>query len=204
MEQQLHSRKKLSKWQRFIDVLSNGPPNHEKLKGKRWFVRYNVTLVGLISCFAFLWAPEIVSRLNGVPDPASLQTLQVRILRTHLTEPHLFVEMPDGSQRGMEWPVPISGGPGQFRSNVWSDDQREQLPGCLATVGGTPLRWVINDRFRIWQLNCPAKSIQIGFEKAEHDFEKWVRVGVVPALVVNSFICLLILVVFLREKRGNL
>ncbi len=94
-----------SPWRRLIDKLAGGPPNQEKLdklKGRSWLVRYNVSLFGAVFSFLIGIAPEIVSRINGVPDLSTFQTLQVRILRTHPTEPHLFVELPDGTQRGME------------------------------------------------------------------------------------------------------
>ena len=94
----------------------------------------------MLTCLVIL-APELVDYLNAIPDPATLHAVRVRIIRTHLTEPHLFVELTDGRQRGMEWPVPISGGHGGFRSYVWTNEDRERLPGCLAMVRGVPLRW---------------------------------------------------------------
>ena len=194
-----------SRWQRFINWLAGGPPNREKLdklKGKSWFVRHNISLVMLVGSVAILLAPEIVDRLNRVPDPATLQTVQARIIRTHLTEPHLFVELSDGSQRGMEWPVPISGGRGGFRSYLWTDDERERLPGCLATVRGVPLHWTINDRFRVWERECPERGIQIDLARTAQGY-------VLPGYFeIFLFVCLagfyfFIFVIFLREKRGN-
>ena len=196
----------ISRWQRFIDKLAGGPPNLEKLhklKGRWWFVRYNVSLVMLLTSLAVGVVPELVDRLNGIPDPTALQTLQVRIVRTHLTEPHLFVELPDGSQRGMEWPVRISGGRGGFRSYVWTEEEREHLPGCLAIVRGVPLRWTINDRFRVWELDCPARGIRIGLEKTSWDhMTPWDLE--VFLFVLFSGVHLFIGVIYLREKRGNL
>lgn len=194
-----------SRWQRFIDKLAGGPPNIEKLeklKGKRWFVRYNVTLFMVVFSFAIGVAPEIVNQLNGVPDPAALQTLQVRIIRTHVTEPHLFVELPDGRQRGMEWPVGISFH-GGFRSYVWTDDERQRLPECLATVQGVPLRWTVNDRFRVWELGCSAQSIRIELDKSIR--ARKIEEGFLDHfLVFISGWYLFVFVIYLREKRGTL
>ena len=151
----------------------------------------------------FLVAPELVNYLNGVPDPVELQAMQVRIIRTHLTEPHLFVELPDGRQRGMEWPVSITGGRGGFRSYVWRDAERERLPGCLATVRGVPLRWTVNDRFRVWQLECPEAGIQIGMDKTIRAHTKPWDLKALFFVLVSGFY-FFIFVIFLREKRGNL
>ena len=195
-----------SRWQRFIDKLAGGPPNLEKLdklKGKHWFVRHHVSLGMLLGSFAMLLAPELVAHLNGIPDPTALQTLQVRIVRTHPTEPHLFVELPDGSQRGMEWPVRISGGRGGFRSYVWTDEQRERLPGCLATVRGVPLRWTITDRFRVWEMDCVSQGIHIGLNKTVQDHTVPWDFNVF-LFVLYSGVHFFIFVIYLREKRGNL
>ena len=194
-----------NRWRRFIDKLAGGPPNLEKLernKGKFWFVRYNATLFMLLCILVVLVGPEIVSWRNRGPDLAKLQTLQVQILRTHSTEPHLFVELPDGKQRGMEWPVAINF-QGGLRSYVWTNDERERLPGCLATVRGAPLLWTFTDRFRVWELDCPEQKIRIGLEKTN-------RAQLLAAGFLDGFVVLITgwfvfgFVIFLREKRGNL
>lgn len=196
-----------SGWRRFIDKLAGGPPNLEKLetlKGKRWFVRYNLSLFMLGAFTAIIFAPEAVTHLNGVPDPAALQTLNVRILQTYLVEPHLLVELADGRQRGMEWPVPISGGRGGFRSSAWSDSERLLLKGCQATVRGALLRWTVEERFRVWELKCPEKAIDIGMDKTADGFRSWESARAITAVIIYPGIVLLLVFIFLREKRGNI
>ena len=194
-----------SRWQRFINWLAGGPPNLEKLeklKGKFWFVRHNVSLIMLLTSLAGGIAPMIVDYLNGIPDPTDLEMVRIRILSTHLVEPHLLVEMPDGSQRGMEWPVAISYH-GGFRSYVLADEERQRLPGCQAMVRGMPLRWTINERFRVWELDCPEQNIHI-------DLDKTIRAHTDPwdlkvfFFVIYLGLYLFIAVIFLRERRGTL
>lgn len=190
-------------WQCFIDKIA-GKPNPEKLeklKSKPWFFRHGETLALLAISFAVLVGPEVSNQVNGIPDPENLQTLKVKILRTHQTEPHLYVEMPDGNQRGMEWPVRISYR-GGFRSYVWTDEQRKHLPLCEATVQGAPLRWIFSDRFRIWSLECTNQNIQIGFDKTveAQSFEEETAPYITAIILAYH---LFILVIFLREKRGN-
>ena len=195
-----------SRWRRFIDKLAGGPPNLEKLDklmGKRWFMRYNVTLYGVFLCLVLLDIPELVDRINGVPASTDLQTAQVRIIRTHLTEPHLFVEFPDGRQRGMEWPVPISADRKGYRSYAWTDEQRERLPGCLATVRGIPLRWTINDRFRVWELDCPVEDIEIGLDKTVRSYMTPLDFEIFLFIFYSGF-HFFVFVIYRREKRGNL
>jgi hypothetical protein len=193
----------LRRWHRFIDRLAGAPnlERLEKLKNKPWFIRYSETLALLLLSFAVFIAPELANQYNGIPTPTSLQTLQVKILRTHKKEPHLYVELPDGTRRGMEWPVLIRAR-GGFPSYVWTDEQRELLPGCNATVQGTPVSWTFNDRFRVWALNCPQRGITISLDRTSEQHLK--DGGLSPVLVAGTCLCyLFILVIFLRERRGN-
>lgn len=191
---------------RFFDWLSGGAPNVAKLnsiKGRSFFWRHSVTCVMSITALAVLIGPEIVSQINGIPAEKELKTLQVHILRTHITEPHLFVELPDGTQRGMELPVPISAG-GGFTPVGWTKMDTELLAGCFATVQGVPLRWTLRDRFRVWALQCPEKRLRIDFADTKHGFEVWMNIRNSSAPIFFSIAFGLIIVVFLRERRGNL
>lgn len=146
---------------RFIDKLA-GKPNPEKLeklKNKPWFIRYSETLGYIMLCLAIFILPELVNQYNGIPAPQNLSTLHVRILYTQKKEPHFYVEFPDGTRRNMEWPVTIRIRGGSL-SYVWTDEQRESLPGCQATVQGTPIHFTFDDRFRVWALECPQNTFQ--------------------------------------------
>lgn len=150
-----------------------------------------------------LLIPECINQWNRVPDPATLQTLQVRVLHTQLTEPHLFVELPDGERRQMEWPVNISAG-GGFRSYAWTDAQRKSLPGCLATVQGAPLELTLTRRFRVWALDCPEQDISISFRSTSKSHPKRLTARLLIGLCLLVPYYLLYLFIFLREKRGHL
>ncbi|MET3432231.1 hypothetical protein ABIC71_001717 [Herbaspirillum seropedicae] len=194
-----------SPWQQIIDRLV-GPPNETVLaarKGKPFWLRHRVFLVGMFTSLALLVAPEFVNQWNRVPDPATLQTLQVRILRTDLTEPHLLVELPDGQRQSMEWPVDI-GLRGRFISHAWTDAQRESLPGCMATVQGAPLKLTLTKRFRIWSLDCPEKNISINFNTTSKSHAERLLPSLLIALCIFLPCGLLQTLVFLREKRGRL
>ena len=85
----------------------------------------------------------------------------------------------------------------------WTDQERERLPGCLAIVRGTPLRWTINDRFRVWELDCPEREIQISLEKTIRGYVLPKYFEVFSLMILSGF-HMFIFVIYLREKRGNL
>nr|WP_198980736.1 hypothetical protein [Herbaspirillum sp. ASV7] len=196
----------LGRWQRLIDKISGPPPNEAVLatrKGKPFWRRHPQFSWGMLLSIVFIILPECVNQWNRVPDPATLQTLQVRLLYTQLTEPHLFVELPDGERRQMEWPITISLR-GRFRTYVWTDAQRQSLPGCLATVQGAPLKLTPTERFRVWALDCPEKNISISFDTTSKPFPQDLADRLVIGLVFFIPYCLFYVVIFLREKRGHL
>ena len=196
----------LGRWQRLIDRLSGPPANEAVLasrRGKPFWGRHPGFSLGMAISMVLLVIPEFVNQWNGVPDPSTLQTLQVRILYTQLTEPHLFVKLPNGERRQMEWPIDISAH-GRFRTYAWTDAQRQSLPGCLATVQGAPLKLTITERFRVWTLDCPEKNISINFNTTSKTHSRDLRSSLVIGLcllIPYYFFCAF---VFLREKRGHL
>ncbi|MBG7617926.1 hypothetical protein I5R65_00475 [Herbaspirillum sp. AP02] len=193
------------RWRRLIETLS-GPPNEAVLatrRGKPFWRRYPQFSWGMIISLVLFIAPEFVNQWNRVPDPSTLQTLQVRILHTQLTEPHLFVELPNGERRQMEWPVDISAG-GRFRTHVWTDAQRKSLPGCMATVQGAPLKLTLTDRFRIWALDCPEQHISITFHATSKSQPNRLTASLVIWLIFLIPYYLFYVFIFLREKRGQL
>ncbi|WP_343722471.1 hypothetical protein [Herbaspirillum seropedicae] len=194
------------RWHRLIDKLSGPPPNEAVLatrKGKPFWRRYSTFSCGMLISLVLFIAPEFVNQWNRVPDPSTLQTLQVRILYTQQTEPHLFVELPNGQRREMEWPITVSAG-GRFRSHVWDDAQRESLPGCRATVQGAELKLTLTERFRIWALDCPEKNISISFNTTSKDFPRDLAIRLLTGLFFLIPYYLFYVFIFLREKRGHL
>lgn len=188
------------------DGNTNGDQKQEKQKEKRsrpWFIRFSGTLTVLILGLLGLVAPFVVSLLNDIPDEADLQSISVRILKIYPTDPHLLVRLPDGHQRGMEWPVIISFGKKGMVSYILTDEENRRLPGCLATVRGVPLKWTISERFRIWELSCPDKNIQITFEKTKRDFDRSRNGRFIISISVIIAMLFYTLFVFLLEKRDQ-
>jgi hypothetical protein len=191
--------------QRFINWLAGGPPDPQKIakaQQQRWYRRHHETLYLIGIIFAITPAPSIVSHINGVPSTDELQTVQVRILRTQELEPHLWVQMPDGQERWMEWPVDIKFSRVRSPSYGWTDAQRKALVGCMAEVHGLPLRWTVTDRYRVWSLSCPEKDIYIKQELLAAEYVFILKRGLPVFLVVETICILFMIVVFLREKRG--
>ena len=181
------------------------PTMQPESKKKPWFVKYRTTL-GLLVCWFFvLILPWIVDMLNGIPKPDELKTIEVRVLRIYEKEPHLRVQLPDGSEQYMEFPVSI-GMKGGYLFHELSADEKARLPGCRAVVRGVPLKWTLTDRFRVWELICLEKNIYLNFDRSVKYFkniEHGTGVKVITG-IGNFAVFVFFFVVFLREKRGTL
>ena len=189
-------------WKTQLNKLAGGPPNLERIAGKSWLALHRVSLPLIIFFTAGWGGPEIVTWHNGIPTPYELETHQVQIVAVQEKDPHFAVDMADGSRRIMEWPVTVSyyGG---FRSNAWDKAHRELLLGCKAEIQGLPMRWTIRERYRIWSLDCPEKGIRVGLERTSKLYEITLKGSRVMAFIPISFY-LFLLIVFIRESRGNL
>ena len=189
-------------WKAKFDKLAGGPPNLEKIAGKSWLRLHKTSLFGVACFFAIIVGPGIVIWFNGIPAVDELETHYVTIVATQEKDPHFAVNMADGSRKIMEWPVAISfyGG---FRSNAWNKEQRNLLPGCKAKIQGVPMRWTTRERYRIWSLDCPEKGIRVGFERTSKLYEITL-LSHRDMWFIPFGCCLFLLIVFIRESRGNL
>ena len=189
-------------WKTKFAKLAGGPPNLEKIAGKSWLALHRSSLSGMALFLAGFVGPEMVTWYNGFPALEELETHQVTIVAVQEKDPHFAVDMADGSRKIMEWPVPVSyyGG---FPSYAWSKEQRQLLPGCQAEIQGVPMRWTIRERYRIWSLDCPEKGIRITTERITKDYAGWINPSKFIWFIPFSY-CLFLLVVFIRESRGNL
>ena len=196
----------LTLWQRIVEKLSGGPPNQAKLdalKDKRWYDKYVYTMLAFTTCFTSITVPEAINYLDNHPFTTTPQTMKVRIVKTNKTIPHLQVELQDGSLRKMEWPFPISF-QGRLRTYIWSDEERDRLPGCMATVLGVPARKPNDNRFQMWELDCPDQAIRLKTDESLRGPYAWIDSKLLLSLFHVAMAYLLVLVVFLRERRGNL
>ena len=189
-------------WKTKFAKLAGGPPNLEKIAGKSWLALHKTSLFGVACFFAIIAGPEIVTWLNGIPAADELETHQVTIVAVQEKDPHFAVDMADGSRKIMEWPVPISYH-GGFPSYAWDKERRQQLPGCNAEIQGVQVRWTIRERYRIWSLDCPEKGIRITTEMTTKDYSGWLKSRKSGWFIPFSY-CLFLLIVFIRESRGNL
>lgn len=191
-------------FRQLVDKLLGGAPKMKHPAAKAWYRKYQTTLAMSLTLVFAGMIPELLTWVNHVPDRSELETVEVRILATRANEPHFIVELADGRQEEMEWPVPISffGG---FRFAHWNKEEQAALIGCHAVLQGQALRWTLRQRYRVWDLSCSEKRIFIGLDKTAQGYLSWLRsgrnpVGMAAIFLVAAFICL----VFLRERRGTL
>lgn len=135
-----------------------------------WYQRQVVEITVIVMAFFVITLPWVVSVHNGYPNDAELETIHATILKTSRLDPHLIVALEDGTKMTMEFPVYISG-----RSSMafygWSTSDRKRLVGCEVEVKGIWLEWTVFERFRVWELKCPAKNIVIDRATTEEQFE---------------------------------
>lgn len=183
------------------------PPVEAQGKKKRWFVKYWSTLFMLVGWFVFLIYPGIVTWLvNGIPKAGELQTFEVRILQVYRDSPHLRVQMPDGAEKYMAFPVKPVSAKGGHRFYGMSDNDKAKLPGCRAIVRGVPIRWIIEDHFRVWELICAEKNVHL---TPDRSIEYYLRTVVnntfskIAYGIGNLIIFSVVLIIFWSDRKGK-
>ncbi len=105
-----------------------------------------------------------VDQLNPVPEPEQLVQMPVEVLQLQDRVPHLQVRLADETQRSMEFPVSAAL-LATARTPLDEAGERDSLPGCMGYVLGVPMRWVSDERFRIWELHCgPVHRVHAEFK----------------------------------------
>jgi len=104
-----------------------------------------------------------VDPLNPVPTPEQLVQIPVEILQVRERVPHLQVRLADETQRAMEFPVSAAL-LAKVHTPLGAADW-DNLPGCMGYVLGVPVRWVRDERFRVWELHCgPVHRVHAEFK----------------------------------------
>jgi hypothetical protein len=94
----------------------------------------------------------LVDQINPVPGPQQLLQVPVEVLRVQDRVPHLQVRLVDDGLRSMEFPVSAAL-LAPTRTPLEATDW-ESLPTCMGYALATPMRWVTDERLRIWELHC--------------------------------------------------
>lgn len=93
-----------------------------------------------------------VDAANPVPAPEQLVQIPVEVLAVRDQVPQVWVRLVDDAQRSMEFPV--SAALLAPTRPPLDAAERDGLKGCMGYVRGVPMRWVSDERFRIWELHC--------------------------------------------------
>jgi hypothetical protein len=194
-------------WKRFIDKRGGGtesaPPMKSEETKKRWYKKYFRCIYFLVLIHLIVLYFVVMALVNGVPTPDEMKTYEVHILEVHERDPHLHVQMPDGSKKDMEYPVKITKG-GGYSFNGISAKEQARLTGCHAVVRGVPIRWTFINRFRVWELSCPKKNIYLSFERSVKAFGKggYNNFSLISGAVAYSIGLLIGLLIFIWDKKG--
>lgn len=196
----------LATWNQFIDTLAGGKSNSAALAAsadKPWFVRYSNTTIFTIGISIFIAYIQYVSFfLNPVPQYKDLKQVNATVLDVHFTDQQFTVQFPNRSTASMEWPGSIHITRGGSTNGPMTTDQLRLLKECDIQVRGKPIKGVLSDRFRIWELDCPSKRIRVDYETIKRDFLISKKSSFQANLILLPWFCLIFFILFIREKRG--
>ena len=135
-------------------------PYVPKPKGTPWYaVNWAITAFFFFVpvWFAVIFASGLA---NAVPMRSELQILHGKLIKIHQAAPHLLIALPDGKLRSMEFSSFDTIGK---RYYFVREEDAKKLIGCHVEIRGVPLRWTLgNNRFRVFELLCPERSVLIG------------------------------------------
>lgn len=138
--------------------------------------RYAGTLgLGVLGTFltGYFW---LFHAFNQTPAKSDLTQINIEVLSVREAAPHLVVQLDDGSRKHMEFPIglPFIGGRAKGGAyNAINERERTQLKGCRGVVGGVPLRYSFDQRFRVWSIDCGGVKKDFAFFA-----DNWTRYGV--------------------------
>ena len=189
-----------------IDKLAGGPPNEKVLEErKNWFFlsrhKWGVCFPLILTLF-FLGNYLIGYPLNPTPVYDNLSVIQGKVIGEYRASPEFLVQLTNGQNIKMEWPgdyyilgTPKTNGPYIRHDKI--------LNGCQATIKYAPMRFVLSEHLRIWELECQSKGLFVTHGEIVKSFEKNSESYKFIFSWSLVFIYILSFFFFLREKRGN-
>ncbi len=136
-------------------MLRQAPPAMARARQARprtWWRFHPLTLLVGLLLQLHLGYLLCVDQINPVPAPAQLVRIPVEVQTLQDRVPQLQVRLVDDTQRSMEFPV--SAALLASTHTPLEADEQDSLPACMGYVLGVPMRWVRDERFRIWELHC--------------------------------------------------
>jgi hypothetical protein len=194
-------------FERLIDKLAGGPPNEKVLEErKNWFFlsRYKFGVCFPIILTIFLLLNDFVGfTLNPVVEYESLSTLKAQIINIRYATPEFIVQLDNGDKVEMEWPgmfslvgkAPTSNGPNIGDIKVLKD--------CQGTIKYAPMRFVLGEHLRIWELHCQNTGLRVSYDQISERFRNSYENSKFINTWALCFVYILSFILFLREKRGN-
>lgn len=186
--------------QRLIKLL--GLTDKTQLMRADCVYRYSGTLVFIA---LYLWLgvyPLLVAYMNPIPTKQELVNYQVKIIEVNKNDSTITLELPDKTIQYGYFPVGlyfITMGTVQFYG--LSDIELVRLKSCEATVGAKRIKWLIPERYMVWDLNC-RNVVRYGFTQAVNDYKRG-RSGVFGWIESIIHTSMLIFLYFLINKERN-
>jgi hypothetical protein len=177
-------------------------PYVPKPKGTPWYaVNWPLTVMPVVPIILFVFN-LVMGDLNPAPELSQLQTLTGKVLKIQEDAPHVLLETQKGESRWVEFPA-FSTYLGGGRYHIRHRTKKSRLIGCNVEARGVPMRWAFPpNRFRIFELECPAYQITVGGLDEGKDRLKRQRLAMLwPTVVMVAFFLVPFFYSLYRERK---
>ena len=165
-----------------------------------WLKKITLALSSIyLVAVTIMW---IQTAMNPPPAPSALKTFKVlitspyQIVSAYQLKPHMRGALEDGSTIKLVFPSPFTltglTGKGGYFEGV-APEVRKSYVGCQAQVSGVPLRYVVDDFFRVWSFQCDETNFKYAdavkqFQKSQEDIDFFHRLShLLFGLVLSLF-----------------
>jgi hypothetical protein len=149
--------------------------------------RYSNTLILSTGSSAYAIYLALACWFNPIPTLDELLPIPVKVLNVSPYYAQLHVQLQDGTRKTLEFPVQITSTGHRFQGLDEADQLR--LAGCDGEISGVPIRLVLRERFRVWELRCG--DVSMDFQQAKHAFVRSFEIA------KRTYVLYWILIIFL-------
>ncbi len=151
------------------------------------------TIITAFFCLLILCNTWLSNALNPIPDKTKLQPIDVVIVASYMTNPHMRVKASQGTIVDLVFPRPFNlTGRGSYFQGITPDAQKK-LVGCRAQIDVVPVSFSVLNQYRIWGFKCGAIELSYSdilnrFLTSKQDYDYLMRYAYVFFLLVLALV----------------
>ena len=160
--------------------------------------RYKGTLFLALFLLLIAGYPLVVTVINPIPAREDLQTISAKIIEVKKDAPRMQVQYPNGDIQTLYFPHLMYWIVKGDRPFIHLNDiDRSELLGCNSQIQIIKIKGFISERFRVWNISCPSRTID--FEEFSH----WYSVEAAFSKWLELFFLLIIGIVLFRQFKKD-